>query len=147
MWDLRKSDTPLFSLADTLTSQAIGSAWCPHDESIFATSFNSGKVSFFHSDTGSIVSEYQDGKKYINMEWSPFHKGVLLGYNTDNETKIIDFSLSSTSKSDQSDNLYAPKWLSRPLGSRFGFGGQLVAFSSNKGEPLKLYQTQSAPEL
>ena len=147
MWDLRRSDTPLFSIADTNCSQVIGSAWCPHDDNLFVSSFNSGKVSFFHSDTGSIISEINDGKKYISMEWSPNHKGVLLAYNTDNETKIIDFGASTSIKTEQSETLYAPKWLSRPLGARFGFGGKLVTFSSNKEAPIKLYNTQSSPEL
>lgn len=147
MWDLRKSDTPLLALSDIHSSGVLSSAWCPHDHNIIASSSNDGKTCFFHSGTGDLISDIQDGKKYISLEWSPYNRGLILGYSTDDETKIIDFN-AAKSKDDTASNVnYAPKWLSRPLGARFGFGGKLVTFSSNPQEPIRLYQTQSGPEI
>jgi protein transport protein SEC31 len=69
-----------------------------------------------------------------------------LGCTNEDETKIFDFN-KATSKDESADTSYAPSWLYRPVGARFGFGGKLVTFSSNPQEPIKLYQTQTAPEI
>lgn len=146
MWDLRKVDTPLISFSDLHSSGVQTCAWCPQDTNIIASSSSDGKTCFFHSETGDMLSEIADGKKYTDIEWSPFHRGLLLGYNTEDELNVLDFS-TSTSAAEETDSSYAPKWLSRPLGARFGFGGKLVTFSSNPQEPFKLYQVESVPEV
>lgn len=146
MWDLRKSDTPLLTMSDIHSSGVLSSAWCPQDHNIIASSSNDGKTCFFHSETGDLISEIHDGKRYRSLEWSPYNRGLILGYSTEDETKIVDFG-SATSKAETTDSSYAPKWLARPLGARFGFGGKLVTFSSKPEEGIKLYQTQAAPEI
>ena len=146
MWDIRKPENPLLSLSDIHTDGVLSCAWCPQDQNIIASSSNEGKTCFVHSDTGDLISEIRDGKKYKNLEWSPYNRGLMLGYSDDDDTRILNFS-SATSKSETTDASYAPKWLSRPLGSRFGFGGRLVTFNSNSENPIKLYQTQTSPEL
>jgi len=93
-----------------------------------------------------MLSEINDGKNYTDIEWSPYNRGLILGYNTEDELNVLDFS-SASSKNEATDSSYAPKWLSRPLGARFGFGGKLVTFSSKPNENMKVYQTQSIPEV
>ncbi|CAI2374987.1 unnamed protein product [Moneuplotes crassus] len=147
MWDLRKADTPLLSLSDIHSGGILSCSWCPQDQNIIASSSNEGKTCFVHSDTGDLISEIRNGKKYQNIEWSPYNRGLILGYSTEDETDIFNFSSATTPKEESTDSSYAPKWLSRPIGARFGFGGKLVTFSQSSEEPIKLYQTQTAPEV
>ena len=80
------------------------------------------------------------------MEWAPHNRGLMLGYTKENQTNIIDFS-STMNKAETTDSSYAPKWLSRPIGARFGFGGKLVTFTDKPSEPIRIYQTQATPEI
>lgn len=146
LWDLRKTDTPIVTISGIDTSGVLTTAWCPHDHKIVASSSLEGKTSFFHTQSGDLLSEVKDGRSYTHLEWSPFNRGLLLGHTTSNETHIIDFHATSN-KSEVADTHYAPKWLSRPLGARFGFGGKLVTFSENPEEPIKVFQTQVTPEI
>ena len=146
MWDLRKPEIPIVSLSDIHSGGVLSCSWCPQDQNIIASSSNEGKTCFVHSETGDLISEIYDGKKYSSIEWSPYNRGLILGYNTDDETNVLNFS-NATSKTETNDSSYAPKWLSRPIGARFGFGGRLITFCQNSEQPIKLYQTQTSPEL
>ena len=79
----------------------------------------------------------------FDVQWSPKIPAILSSSSFDGEVSI--FSLQSTSASSTTVNewgaaqttagssLRAPKWLKRPCGATFGFGGKLVSFSDTAG--------------
>jgi hypothetical protein len=82
---------------------------------------------FFDSDSGNTISEFNDGRKYQSLSWSPHLKGKLIGFDEDRKTnEIIDMQKASLVKGS-----ITPKWMIKQGGVAFGFGGKLARFTSN----------------
>jgi len=127
MWDLRTPDYPVLSLSDIHNDGITSTSWCPHDPSIVASTSREGRTCYFHAEDGQLLAETP--KKYSEINWSPHIQGKLIGYDEEtNNTEFIDFDKAKKSES----ATHVPKWLTRPGGACFGFGGKLVTFNNNQ---------------
>lgn len=78
MWDLRTPDYPVLSLTgkqfyylDIHTHGILSTSWCPHDPRIVSSSSRDGRTVFFEAETGKVISEFNDQRKFQSLNWSP----------------------------------------------------------------------------
>lgn len=126
-------------------------SWCPTDPSLLLSCAKDNKTilwDLFHlqpvyelpsaqpqyqSDGSSLSSPLEQqnvfggfassaGSRRHHVSWSPCLPGVISASSFDR--KVQFFSLTGA----RSKIGRAPKWLRRPIGATFGFGGKLVSF-------------------
>lgn len=182
LWDLRSSTSlPLATLTGH-TEGVLSVSWCPWDTSLVMScgkdnrtilwdlySFqpvyelphkeaaqSHGNMYGHHNDnSGSIFGSFASSASHrrYHFSWSPTLPAVASASSFDR--KVQFFSLTGA----RTKNGRAPKWLRRPVGASFGFGGKLVtienvqtaAATNNKKTPqfgrLKIHQVAENPEL
>lgn len=161
LWDLRTSTSqPLVSLQGH--SQGVLSiSWCPADASLLISCGKDNRTLLWDLFAGKCVFELPSdedaksedlafgaignaaGQRKYHVSWSPCLPAVIATCSFDRRVQF--FSLSGV----KSNLKRAPKWLRRPVGATFGFGGKLVQFShaeatSGTKKPLPkftIYQT------
>lgn len=142
LWDLRSSTSlPLLTLQGH-TEGVLSVTWCPSDPSLLLScakdnrtvvwDLYKGKQAFdLPSDetaTGSGnnfggINSAAGQRKYF-VCWSPCLPAVIATCSFDRTVQFYSLSGFKSSLG------RAPKWLKRPAGASFGFGGKLVHFSS-----------------
>lgn len=70
-------------------------------------------------------------QRRYQVSWAPHIPAVVGTCSFDRKVQLFSMNGASTS------NGRAPKWLRRPAGASFAFGGRLVSFHSQKGESAK----------
>lgn len=106
----------------------LSTSWCPYDPKIIASSSRDGKTCFFDSENGHLIAQIDNGIMLKSLQWSPFAKGKLIGFDEDKDLiEIFDFNKA------QKGMIYTPKWMIKPCGHAIGFGGKIARFSRAKG--------------
>jgi len=90
MWDLRTPEYPVLNLSgkclltlDIHSHGILSTSWCPHDPRIVSSSSRDGRTVFFESESGRVISEFSDNRKYQSLNWSPNIPGKLIGFDED----------------------------------------------------------------
>ncbi|EFJ32492.1 hypothetical protein SELMODRAFT_230767 [Selaginella moellendorffii] len=148
-WDLRKANHPTRVL--TGHSKGILSlAWCPSDSSMLLSSAKDNRTLCWDV-SGEIIGELPRGNSWnFDVQWSTRTPGILSASSYDGRVGI--YSIESCHHNEKEYGrtspgnvepclgnivsfrlvvtvvLKAPKWLKRPVGTSFGFGGKLVSF-------------------
>ncbi|KAJ1425674.1 hypothetical protein B484DRAFT_451002 [Ochromonadaceae sp. CCMP2298] len=150
LWDLRSSTSlPLATLSGHKEG-LLSVSWCPNDASLLLScakdnstilwdlftlqpvyelpSMELGSPSASESNMfgGGLASSA--GQRRYHVSWSPCLPAVVAASSFDRRVQF--FSMTGA----KSRIGRAPKWLRRPVGATFGFGGKLVTFDS-KGQP------------
>eukprot|EP01098_Paradermamoeba_levis_P009612 TRINITY_DN401_c0_g1_i17.p1 TRINITY_DN401_c0_g1~~TRINITY_DN401_c0_g1_i17.p1 ORF type:complete len:1043 (-),score=409.51 TRINITY_DN401_c0_g1_i17:35-3106(-) len=148
IWDLRNAYAPLRTMEGH--SKGIWSiSWCPFDTSLLLSCAKDNRTVCWNVTSGEILSEVERTTNWnFDVQWSPRTPAILSTCSL--EGKIRIHSLHDTSRShhvpdSDSDFLgtktavpppapptHPPRWLQRPIGASFGFGGRLVSFSKKK---------------
>jgi protein transport protein SEC31 len=124
-------------------------AWCPSDSSLLLSCAKDNQTLCWDTLSGQVLCELPaSGNWNFDVQWSPCTPGVLSTSSFDGQIGIYNIEACSRAPSnhslfggDLSKNDYstaltkAPKWLKRPVGVSFGFGGKLVSFYPKKGAP------------
>lgn len=180
LWDLRSSTSlPLATLQGGHTEGVLSISWCPNDTSLLLSCGKDNKTilwDLYHlqpvyelpfksafSKNDSSVQE-QDASVFggfassashrrYHVSWSPCLPAVTSASSFDR--KVQFFSMTGA----RSRLGRAPKWLRRPVGATFGFGGKLVTINNvqsvvgqnpkkpHAGGKLKVFQVSENPEL
>ena len=144
LWDLRSSTSlPLATLSGH-TEGILSLSWCPNDESLLLSSGKDNKTILW--DLFSLQPAYElpstsksdsmeqsmfgglatsAGQKRYHVSWSPCLPSVISACSFDR--KVQFFSLAGA----KCRSGRAPKWLKRPVGASFGFGGKLISFDNS----------------
>ncbi len=159
LWDFQNSMEPERVLQGH--AQGILSlSWCQQDSSLLLSCGKDNKTMCWNPQTGEVLGEFPDvamGHGSFQTQFSPNFPGLLATASLDG--KIVVHTLQDTCQpKDQSNrnvaadgedffstaqsqldgsslNLKrAPKWLGRPIGASFGFGGKLIIFSNSTSE-------------
>lgn len=179
LWDLRSSTSlPLATLQGGHTEGVLSVSWCPTDTSLLLSCGKDNKtilwdlyhlqpvyeLPFKDAASGGGFSQEQDGNMFggfassashrrYHISWSPCLPAVTSASSFDR--KVQFFSMTGA----RSRLGRAPKWLRRPVGATFGFGGKLVTINNiqavigqnskkpNAGGKLKVFQVSENPEL
>ncbi|KAG6544223.1 hypothetical protein Mapa_014326 [Marchantia paleacea] len=123
----------------------LAMAWCPIDSSLLLTCAKDNLTLCWDTFTGEILCELPARTNWnFDVQWSPRTPGVLSTSSFDGNVGIYNIEACSQTPSNVTsfghtikgiDSSYvkkAPKWLKRPVGVSFGFGGKLITFGPSK---------------
>ncbi|CAM6099177.1 unnamed protein product [Calypogeia fissa] len=146
VWDLRNSVSPLKEFVGH-SKGVLAMAWCPMDSSLLLTCAKDNLTLCWDTFSGEVLYELPASNNWnFDVQWSPRTPGVLSTSSFDGNISIYNIEACSRTPSNEmsfgrelkgmdSDLKRAPKWLKRPAGVTFGFGGKLVTFGTKKGGP------------
>ena len=154
LWDLRSSTSLPLATLQGHTEGILSVSWCPWDPSLLLSCGKDNRTmmwDLFHlqpvydlpiSQDGSARSEPQDssgifgglassaGQRRYHVSWSPCMPAVASACSFD---RRVQFYSMHGAKSRLGR---APKWLRKPCGASFAFGGKLASFDSSALEGL-----------
>ena len=154
LWDLRKAFQPLKELSGH-TKGVLSMSWCPLDPDMLLSCGKDARNILWDPNTGEVLSELPStvGAPSFDVQWSTGLPAIVSGCAHDGKVSIHslqDGTCAPTApESSGSDFLgnqqqqapaaapvskRAPKWLKRPAGATFGFGGQLCSFGKGSGQ-------------
>ncbi|BES91877.1 WD domain, G-beta repeat [Nesidiocoris tenuis] len=171
LWDLRFATAPVKTF-NGHNRGVLSVAWCSQDPDLLISSGKDNKILCWNPNAnnpeGEIVCEIPNSQQWIfDVSWCPRNPSLIVSSSCDGHTsiysltgspgqaqvsnKIADSFPGMDNYSDQQvqaphqtvDLKKAPKWLRRPAGAKFGFGGKLVTFGP---EGVNLFQTKVEPE-
>eukprot|EP00953_Heterococcus_sp_UTEX-ZZ885_P041552 21197-Heterococcus_DN1.PRE.2 len=164
LWDLRSSTSLPLATLQGHTQGILSVAWCPTDASLLMScakdnrtllwdlynlqavyELPSGGVSMTSTNnaTPAVLNPYNadpasTGKMFggigsasnrrYQVTWSPRIPAVTATCSFDRKVQVFTMAASSSSTG------RAPRWLTRPCGASFGFGGKLVTFGKGKAQ-------------
>ncbi len=153
-WDLRNSHAPSMTLSGH-SKGVLSMSWCPKDAELLLSSGKDNVVLCWNPQTGEKISEVSRSSNWIfDTQWCPRNPDIFSAASFDGRIAISSFqALSSSVTNNVPPTSFSadpfgrpqaaavvetgkavkqiPKWLRRPIGASFGFGGRLVSFSEN----------------
>jgi protein transport protein SEC31 len=157
VWDLRNSHEPERILSGH-ESGVLSLSWCDHDPDLLLSSGKDNRNICWNPQTGQAYGEFPVVTNWtFQTRWNPHNPNffatasfdgkiciqTLQNTKTDNAQAIADhnqaldgedfFAKAQTQPQVSKFSLpKAPRWLERPCGVTFGFGGRVVSFSTGK---------------
>eukprot|EP01080_Neovahlkampfia_damariscottae_P000496 gene496-8010_t len=153
-WDLRKAHQPLREFTGGHTKGILSVSWCPDDSNLLLSGGKDNRVIIWNPSNGEILGELPSSSAWINdVQWSS-RPSILSTASYDGIISILSLQDSSGEPNENvssgnisgfeqalgtqntqkvvKKNVFktAPKWLQRPVGVSFGFGGKLYSFNS-----------------
>jgi protein transport protein SEC31 len=166
IWDLRNTISPFKEFVGH-SRGVIAMSWCPSDSLYLLTCAKDNRTLCWDTGSGEIVCELPAGANWnFDVQWSPKIPGVLSTSSFDGKIGIYNIEACGRNVSGEAEFggaivsggssalLKAPKWLERPAGVSFGFGGQAVQGESGQSlghmspgiRKLSSFHPQSLPE-
>lgn len=162
LWDLRQAYEPLKELKgpEGHAKGILALSWCPDDSNLLLSCGKDNRCIVWNPNTGETLGELPSAKSWMyDVQWSyrpsilstASHDGsVIIHSLQDSSARVIrdkgDFAEQIQQKPVKSSVFKtAPKWLKRPVGASFGFGGKLVSFNSTSRE-ITVSQVVTEPE-
>eukprot|EP00981_Chlorochromonas_danica_P003692 scaffold681_cov173-Ochromonas_danica.AAC.55 len=177
LWDLRSSTSLPLATLQGHTEGVLSVSWCPNDSSLLLSCGKDNRTilwDLFHLQPayelpvrdvehstyqseqnvfGSLASSASHRRYHVS--WSPCLPAVVSAASFDRKVQFFSMS-GAPSRSGR-----APKWLRRPVGATFGFGGKLVNIVNNPapaatasatkktttGSKLQIFQVEENPEV
>jgi len=129
VWDLRKQMQPKMKLQGGHSGGIVGLDWCPHDPDLILTSGDDGRVLIWNANSGQLLSDYPSfrqsgGHVHYDVKWCPTLPSLVSSCNDEGRVSLMSVQGAGVS--------HAPKWLARPAGVAFGFGGRLAYFANEE---------------
>ncbi|XP_073991909.1 COPII coat complex component secretory 31 isoform X2 [Rhodnius prolixus] len=158
LWDLRFATAPVKSFHGH-NRGVLTLAWCAQDPDFLVSSGKDNKILCWNPNSqepdGEIVCEIPNTQQWIfEVSWCPKNPSLLISSSCDGRTSIYSLTgspsqLQTNTKIAESfpgmreysepqvpssqhptiDLKKAPKWMKRPAGTVFGFGGKLITFA------------------
>ncbi|KAG0051196.1 protein transport protein S31 [Gryganskiella cystojenkinii] len=170
VWDLRYAHAPEKTLSGH-TKGILSLSWCQQDSELLLSAGKDCRSLCWNPKSGEIIGELPPSSNWtFDIDWCPRNPDLLASASFDGKINI--HSIQSTHESDsttanhiqqdshdpfapqpyQSQSVGAtislkqpPKWLRRPVGATFGFGGKLAVFRNKPAPPLNLPPGAVAP--
>ncbi|XP_058078793.1 protein transport protein SEC31 homolog B-like isoform X2 [Magnolia sinica] len=141
LWDVRNTMSPLKEFVGH-SKGVIAMSWCPNDSSFLLTCAKDNRSICWDTITAEMVCELPASTNWnFDIHWYPKIPGVISASSFDGKIGIYNLEACSRLTSGEFTgalcstgslvHLRAPKWLKRPVGASFGFGGRLVSFHSS----------------
>ena len=153
LWDLRNARSPLRELTGH-TAGILSTAWCTSDEGMLLTSSKDRNVNCWDPSTGQYLCTAATADNDIyDVQWSHKHPAIFSCCSFDGQVTVHTMTghVAPASSGGIGDigvsanvpqpvtGAPPPKWLQRPCGATFGFGGRLVSFNkATQGRNSKL---------
>lgn len=151
LWDLRNSNAPERVLQGH-DQGVLSLSWCQEDSDLLLSSGKDNRTIVWNPQTGEQLGEFPEATNWtFQTKFNPHHSylsatasfdgkiSVQTLQNTNPPTNNVAiqgptdeedfFAKAQTQPQGASFSLKkAPKWLERPVGASFGFGGKIVSF-------------------
>ncbi|KAF1989052.1 hypothetical protein K402DRAFT_461475 [Aulographum hederae CBS 113979] len=152
MWDLRNSNAPERTLK-AHDQGVLSLSWCPQDGDLLLSCGKDNRTICWNPHTGQTVGEFPVVTNWtFQTRWNPHNPSLLATASFDGKicvqtvqnTNSAADPASAVSQNLDGEDFFAkaqsqpqgvtfslpkaPKWLERPVGVTFGFGGKLVKF-------------------
>ncbi|KAF6136674.1 hypothetical protein GIB67_016130 [Kingdonia uniflora] len=132
LWDLRSTQAPLREFVGH-TKGVIAMSWCSVESSYLLTCAKDNRTICWDTVTEEIACELPVGTNWnYDIHWYPKIPGVISASSFDGKVGIYNIEacsrLSVGEGSFGASNFKSPKWMKRPVGVCFGFGGKFVSF-------------------
>ncbi|XP_075717335.1 protein transport protein Sec31A isoform X2 [Rhinoderma darwinii] len=116
----------------TNTQWCFDIQWCPRNPAVLSAASFDGRISVY-----SIMGGGNDNlnQKQVDKLSSSF--GNLDPFGTGQPLPPLQLPQQTTQQSSVQPLKKPPKWLRRPVGASFSFGGKLVTFGSEKTQPTQ----------
>ncbi|KAF9191753.1 protein transport protein S31 [Haplosporangium sp. Z 767] len=170
VWDLRYAHAPEKTLSGH-TKGILSLSWCQQDSDLLLSAGKDCRSLCWNPKSGEVIGELPPSSSWtFDIAWCPRNPDLLASASFDG--KIDIHSIQSTHESEsaaasvahqESSDPFAPrqyqtqtstatislkqppKWLRRPVGATFGFGGKLAIFRNKPAPPLNLPPGAVAP--
>uniref|UniRef100_A0A8C0BXI4 Protein transport protein Sec31A n=1 Tax=Buteo japonicus TaxID=224669 RepID=A0A8C0BXI4_9AVES len=150
MWDLRFASSPLRVL-ESHTRGILAIAWSMADSELLLSCGKDAKILCSNPNTGEVLYELPTNTQWcFDIQWCPRNPAVLSAASFDGRISVYSIMGGSTDglRQKQVDQLpqqtapqsvilplkKPPKWIRRPVGASFSFGGKLVTFENAKSQ-------------
>ncbi|URE34598.1 transport protein [Musa troglodytarum] len=140
VWDLMNTMLPVREFVGH-TKGVIAMSWCPYDCSFLLTCAKDNRTICWDTTTGEMVCELPASTNWnFDIHWYPKSPGVISASSFDVKVGIYNIEACSKHAAVEGEfvtpvRLRAPKWLRRPVGVSFGFGGKLISFQPCQSAP------------
>ncbi|CAL1674596.1 unnamed protein product [Lasius platythorax] len=161
LWDVRVPTSPLKTLQGHQRG-VLSIAWNPHDSDLLLSCAKDNRILCWNPNSnapnGEVICELaQTAQWNFDVSWCPRYPGLIVGSSFDGHAvvysllggqqqetsnKIMDsfpgmdpFAQSTVQTGTAAILIKAPKWLKRPVGASFGFGGKLIIFENRPADP------------
>ncbi|KFY50708.1 hypothetical protein V496_09232 [Pseudogymnoascus sp. VKM F-4515 (FW-2607)] len=152
LWDLRNSNAPERTLQGH-EQGVLSLSWCEQDSDILLSSGKDNKTICWNPQTGELLGEFPEATNWtFQTRFNPHNPNLSATASFDGKISVQTlqntnqpvgqgatngltdgedfFNKAQTQPQGSSFTLpKAPKWIERPIGASFGFGGKLVIFS------------------
>ncbi|KAJ1950310.1 protein transport protein S31, partial [Linderina pennispora] len=156
LWDLRNANAP----SQTFSGHQRGIlslSWCRKDSGLLLSSGKDNRTVCWNPVNGEIIGELPPSSNWVyDVQWNQANPNLLSGasfdgrinlYSLARENDSIESAVAPVSDdpfAPQSSTAFAPalslkrppKWLARPCGATFGFGGKLISFGKTAVAPV-----------
>ncbi|KAL9595023.1 MAG: hypothetical protein Q9219_006692 [cf. Caloplaca sp. 3 TL-2023] len=167
VWDLRNANTPEKVLRGH-DGGILSLSWCTQDNDLLISCGKDNRTICWNPQTGEAYGEYPVVTNWtFQTRWNPHNPALFATASFDGKINIHsiqslsgdaryptgapaqavdDVDFFSTSHSDSQRNTFslqkAPKWLRRPCGASFGFGGKIVSLNTVGSEEHQVSQVR-----
>ncbi|XP_012535073.2 protein transport protein Sec31A isoform X2 [Monomorium pharaonis] len=161
LWDVRVPTSPLKTLQGHQRG-VLSIAWNPQDADLLLSCAKDNRILCWNPNSnalnGEVICELaQTAQWNFDVSWCPRNPGLIVGSSFDGHAVV--YSLLGGQSQETSNKIgdsfpgmdpftqstvqtrttavltKAPKWLKRPFGASFGFGGKLVIFENQPADP------------
>eukprot|EP00047_Mylnosiga_fluctuans_P021472 m.105110 g.105110 ORF g.105110 m.105110 type:complete len:1295 (+) comp8909_c0_seq2:143-4027(+) len=147
LWDLRNAQAPMRELASH-SRGVLAMDWCARDAGLLLTAGKDNTILCWDPQTDNakgeaVVAKFQPARNWVfDVKWCPRDPDLFATASFDGTVSVL--SLVGGSKTPQESDVFsgqaagtnalthAPKWLKRPVGASFAFGGKLATFGQTK---------------
>lgn len=156
LWDLRNANSP----RSTLTGHEKGVlnlSWCSQDPDLLLSSGSDNRTLIWNPFKAEIVAELPPSSQWVHKtSWCKKHPSILANATLDGKISIYSIQDTTTpavapvvDETPAGDDFFdsipqnyqaqtvsftlkqTPRWLKRPIGATFGFGGRLAQYTSD----------------
>ncbi|EGW11739.1 Protein transport protein Sec31A [Cricetulus griseus] len=146
VWDLRKNE-PIIKVSDhsnrvlyelpTNTQWCFDIQWCPRNPAVLSAASFDGRINVYSIMGGSI-----DGLRQKQVDKLSSSFGNLDPFGTGQPLPPLQIPQQTAQHSIVLPLKKPPKWIRRPVGASFSFGGKLVTFENVKVQPQHAAEQQ-----
>eukprot|EP00299_Pterocystis_sp_00344_P010864 c4964_g1_i1.p1 GENE.c4964_g1_i1~~c4964_g1_i1.p1 ORF type:complete len:924 (+),score=204.29 c4964_g1_i1:65-2836(+) len=139
IWDLRSAFSPRVQLAGHQRG-IVSASWCPHDSSLLVSCGRDNRTLCWNPDTGELIHELPSSWNF-DVQWSPRLPAVLSVSALGPPPTVSVHSLHDAAVR-SGESIRPPRWLRKPCGVSFGFGGSMFSFDE-KSSTVQVTQVVS----
>uniref|UniRef100_A0A8D0CQU9 Protein transport protein Sec31A n=1 Tax=Sander lucioperca TaxID=283035 RepID=A0A8D0CQU9_SANLU len=159
MWDLRFATSP-FKILENHTRGVLAIAWSLADPELLLSCGKDNRILCWNPNTAEVLYELPTSNQWcFDIQWCPRNPAVLSAASFDGHINVHSIMGGSNQAQSQrhADQLpqtpappatvnplkKPPKWIRRPVGASFAFGGKLVSLENPKPNPQQPQQPAS----